>query len=196
MGTVLYWASFLPQAQGSVLFEPYAGYAMSDLKMTGTATNPELALQNQTTTASVDGFAYGGRLGMRFGMFFVAGEFQGMRGRRQLKGTSEATDWRSQSTFATLGIEPGFGLRLMGSKLIQHRVELMTVPESTFYMGDGYKLGLGFRFMESAAVNAEYVVYNIKKTNYAHVEYEVDRHFSQFRASAIIVTLSLPFEFF
>lgn len=185
----------LPKASAGMLFEPYVGYTMGNYKVTGAATHPEVSQQNLTTSASVDGFAYGGRLGWVYGSFFVGGEYQAARAQLKYDGVNESTNWMNTSIFGLLGIEFSMGLRAFaGMTVVPHESEISTVPERTKYIGSAKKVGIGYRYRVPFALNAEYVMYEFDEFQIGTLKGKTKERFSKFDYSAVILSISFPFE--
>ncbi len=185
----------MQQVQAGILFEPYVGYTMGNYKVTGAATHPDVSQQNLTTSGSVDGFSYGGRLGWIYGSFFVSGEYQAARAQLKLDGANESTNWMNTSIFGILGIEFAMGLRAFaGMTVVPHESEISTVPERSKYIGSAKKVGIGYRYRVPFALNAEYVMYEFEEFQIGTLKGKSKERFNKFDYSAVILSISFPFE--
>ena len=183
------------KASAGIMFEPYVGYTMGNYKVTGAATHPDVSQQNITTSGSVDGFTYGGRLGWVYGSFFIGAEYQAARAQLKLDGANESTNWMNTSIFGLLGIEFAMGLRAFaGMTVVPHESEISTLPERTKYVGSAKKVGIGYRYRVPFAVNAEYVMYELDEFQIGSLKGKTKERFSKFEFSAVILSVSFPFE--
>jgi|GEM_PF-2199801 len=176
------------QARAGLLLEPYAGYTMGNYKTTAVTTNLE-------ENGSVDGASFGGRAGWMMGGFFLGGEYQTSRAQLKLDGAGEGTNWANTSIFGVLGYEMFMGLRIFaGMTVTPHESEVSTTPTRTKYTGEAKKVGIGYRYHVPFAVNAEYIMYEFDKVEIGGVKSKVKERLSKFDYSAIMLSLSFPFE--
>ncbi len=183
------------QAHAGFLFEPIVGYSLGNYKVTGAALNPDVTQQNVTTTGNIDGFTYGGRAGFLYGSFFLGGEYQASRAQLKLDGAGEGTNWSNVSIFGVAGVEFALGLRIFaGMTVVPHESQVSTTPERIKYLGSAKKVGIGYRYKVPFAVNAEYVMYEFDKYEQGAVKGNVKDRLSKFDYSAVVLSLSFPFE--
>ncbi|HMN67022.1 MAG TPA: hypothetical protein PKC28_00650 [Bdellovibrionales bacterium] len=178
-----------------ILFEPYAGYSLGDLKRSYSEQHPSELLRETETEGHADGFAYGGRLGWTFGQLVVGAEYQGVRGDVKGSGGQESRGWTSSAIFGILGLQFLSGIRLFGGMSVQDvQVIEQTEPERTKYEGKAMKAGIGYRYRAPVAINVEYVMYDMDKMKIGGDEYRVSDTFESFKYSTVILSLSFPFE--
>lgn len=177
------------QAHAGLLLEPYFGYTMGDYKTTATGTNAQ-------ENGKIDGMSFGGRAGWIYSGFFFGGEYQAARAQLKLDGAGEGTNWSNTSIFGVLGYESMMGLRIFAGMTVQdHESELSTTPEHTVYKGSAKKIGVGYRYRVPFAINAEYIMYDFDKYAVGSVKGALSERFAKFNYSAIMFSLSFPFEF-
>jgi hypothetical protein len=186
---------FTLQAQAGILFEPYAGYTIGNMKLETASTFPIAAMQNHSYTASADGFAYGAKLAWDFSGLYIGGEYQGARAQEKLNSATTPTDWTNTSVFGILGWQMMNGLRFTGGMtIVPHKSVEAGDPDPTIYTGSAWKAGIGFRYHVPFAVNVDYIKYNLTKYKVGGSEGEVKDHFNKFDYSAFLISISFPFE--
>lgn len=183
-------------AYAGILFEPYAGYSLGALNVTGSATNPDVSLQNTALHANVDGFAYGGRAAWEFGRFFIGGEFQGTRADRKFDGQNTGVNWDTQTLYGIMGLQFELGLRVwVGTTVRPHKSEEATTGARTTYTGTSQKAGLGYKFFAyPLALNAEYSVYKFDHWERGGNKGDIKELYSKSDYNTLILSVSFPFE--
>jgi hypothetical protein len=178
---------FTFQIQAEILFEPYAGYTIGNMKLETT---------NRSDTASADGFAYGAKLAWDFSGLYIGGEYQAARAQQKLSGATTPVDWTNTSVFGIVGWQMLNGLRLTGGMTIgPHKSVQGGDPDPTVFEGNAWKAGIGFRYRVPFAVNVDYIKYNLTKYKVGASEGDVKDSFKKFDYSAFLVSFSFPFEF-
>lgn len=188
---------FSAGAHAGVLFEPYAGYSVANMKFSTTATFPVASMQDQSFTASADGFAYGGKLAWDFSQLYIGGEYQAVRASQKLSNSTTATDWTNTSIFGIAGWQFLNGLRLFGGMtVVPHKSVEAGTPDPTVYTGKAWKVGVGYRYRVPVAVNVDYLKYDITKFKTGSAtEADMKTRFKKFDYSAFMISVSFPFEF-
>ncbi len=144
-------------AQAGLLFEPYAGYAAGTIKVNGASAHPVASVQSLDSKGTIDGMAYGARLGWMFGRFVMGAEYQGIRGSEKIKGVDESVDWNSTAIYGMLGWRFFSGIRLFGAMTVQpYEATEDTSPEPTKFTGESRKIVLGYEYRAPVAINLEY----------------------------------------
>lgn len=187
---------FTYQAQSAVLFEPYAGYTIGNMKLQTTSTFPVAAMQDHSYTASADGFAYGAKLAWDFGGLYIGAEYQAARTQEKLNNSTTPVDWNNTSVFGIVGWQMMKGIRLTGGMTVTpHKSTEAGDPEPTVYTGSAWKAGIGFRYRVPFAVNVDYIKYDLKRYKIGDSEGDVKDYFKKFDYSAFLISVSFPFEF-
>jgi hypothetical protein len=187
---------FTLQVQAGVLFEPYAGYTIGNMKLQTTSTFPVAAMQDHAYTASADGFAYGAKLAWDFSGLYVGAEYQAARAQQKLSGATTPTDWTNTSVFGIVGWQMLNGVRLTGgTTVVPHKSVEGGDPDPTVFEGRAWKAGIGFRYRVPFAVNVDYIKYDLTKYKVGGSEGDVKDNFKKFDYSAFLISFSFPFEF-
>lgn len=182
-------------SRASLLFEPYAGYAIGDYKFTGASTNPDTSLQDKDFTGNIDGFAYGAKAGWSFGSIILGGEYQAIRAQKKLAGATQEVNWYNTSVFGIAGIQLGMGLRLFaGMTVMPHKSEESTTPESNIYTGSAQKISLGYHYKMPFALNVDYIIYKFDKVKQGNETTKIKDLMSKLNYTTLLFTLSFPFE--
>ncbi len=186
---------FVAQSQAGILFEPYAGYTIGDLKMNTGAAYPVAAMQSHSYSGSIDGFGYGAKLAWTFDRLYFGGEYQAARAKEKLNSSDTVTDWNNTSIFGIVGLQLYQGLRLSyGMTVTPHKSEEVGDPDRITYTGSAQKLSLGFRYRAPFAINVDYIQYNLKKFTQGTTEGFVKDRFDKLNYSAFLLSISFPFE--
>lgn len=180
---------FAGTANASVLFEPYGGYSVGNLSETAAGATT-------STSGSINGFGYGGRVGFVFNHFaIVAGEYQGISAKEQLTGSTTPVNWTQSTYFGTLGFQVPMGLRVLASYGWDLEAD-ESGATPTHYKGTAVKFGIGWHLMYHVAINAEYTIYTVTNYRQNTTTGPISDLYSKFNYSAGMVTLSFPFTFF
>lgn len=187
---------FSTKIYAGVLFEPYAGYSIGNMKFATTAAFPVASMQSQSFTASADGFSYGGKLAWNFSQLYIGGEYQAVRASQKLTNATTATDWTNTSVFGILGYQMLNGLRIFGGmSVIPHKSVEAGTPDPTVYTGNAWKVGVGYRYRVPLAVNVDCIKYDLTKYKAGTLEGDMKTRFNKFDYSAFLISISFPFEF-
>ena len=137
------------ESNASLLLEPYAGY------YTGSITG--------TSSYSISGVGYGGRLGFQNLGFMVGADY--------LSGSWTGTINNVSTTYvpSDLGVFVGYDfpilLRIYGEYIAIASQQSTANGASNTATGTGYKLGVGYKFMPFLSVNFELLGHTFTKDN-------------------------------
>lgn len=175
------------QTQAGILFEPYAGYTMGDLKLVNTS--------DVASSGSIDGFGYGGKLSWTFSNYYFGGEYQAARARQKMNNSESLNDWSNTSIFGVIGIQFDMGFRISaGMTVSPHRSEQAGNPDKTIYTGSAKKVSIGYRYRAPLAINIDYIMYEFDKFKEGTAEGKVKERFDKMDYSAFMLSISFPFE--
>lgn len=186
---------FANVAWANIMIEPYAGYTTGDIKVDGAAAHPITATQTLETKGTIDGIAYGGRVGWMFGRFFLGGDYQGIRAKEKLKGVEDSVNWNSTAIFGVIGWQFFSGFRLYGGMTVRdYEAVEDTSPEQTKFKGSARKVGIGYRYAVPLAINLEYTEYTFKDVEIGTHQGLVKNDYDKLNYNAVILSVSFPFD--
>ncbi|MGZ3722509.1 MAG: outer membrane beta-barrel protein [Bdellovibrionales bacterium] len=183
-------------AQAGLLFEPYGGYSVGSTSKKYSAAYPVGSLAGTNESASVNGFAYGGRVGFLLQHFvIVAAEYQAINAKEKADTATTQTNWTQHTMFATLGFQAPRGFRLMGSYGFDAQADEATTPDPTHYKGTALKFAIGWHLPTTMALNLEYTIYKYTDTTTNSVNAKIADGYEKYDYSTVMATISFPFDF-
>ncbi len=175
-------------ARASFLIEPYAGYGMGSVQRT--------LLSGTAGSASVSGFAYGGRAGfVASHLAILAADYQGMSGKEKVDTAAKPNGWRQSALYVDMGFQTTMGFRMLAGYAFNSELVESGTPDVR-YKGTAYKIVLGWILPDDIALNAEYAVHRMSTIESGGATLTVKDTYSKFEYAAGMVTLSLPITFF
>jgi opacity protein-like surface antigen len=176
--------SFTSLAHASLMIEPYIGYQMGSLN----AVN--IAAPADSTTGSLNGTAFGGRLGFRFFIPWIALDYQHLSGKMKPNNSLLNTSTATQSSLgAVVGVDLPL-IRVWGgygfTNDLSAKDDVTGVTDK--YKGSYTKAGVGFTFLPLVSLNVEYQINDYSKFNGD----DINTTFSKFDHKAVMVSVSLP----
>ena len=182
--------TFTSVAQSGFLLEPYLNQSIS-----GEATDSD---PTNTLDADASHLLYGARVGWMTMMGLMLGvDVQLGQGKWEFNGGGEV-DTSMQDLGAFIGYQTMMGFRFFLSYMFQNKTTLEYTNQSDAELsGSGFKLGVGYTFMNFGApwfaINAEYHTNTFdecEQTNgcNGNLTYEVDQN-------AILLGVSFPIDF-
>jgi len=175
-------------AQASWMIEPYAGYQL------GTVKTDDIVTPVDSTTGSLNGTAFGARIGYRFFMPWVALDYTYLNGtfkpNNSLLNNADATQ---SSLAAVVGVDLPVLFRVWAGYGFMNNLNLKdSVTSITNKLSGSYtKVGLGWTLLPLVSLNLEYQMNNYNKLN----SNDIKQTYDKFDHNALMVSVSLPLHF-
>ncbi len=178
IGLALITLTVTSQAHALILIEPYGGYNLSvggDSNFFSGTTKEDI---------SFDGFGYGLRLGLNITSIMFGVGYDQMTLSTDFKGTTtKEYDNDQKNLGAFVGWNPkDRGFRIFGEYFWEVKNKVDVNGTDTNFDGSGWGIGVGWKFMNWLALNAEYRAWTTDEQSW-----DLD-------GNSVFVTLSLPFD--
>jgi hypothetical protein len=176
-------------AHASFMLEPYIGYEKGSVKTENVVTPAN------STTASLDGVAYGARVGYRFLIPWIALDYTAFSGKLKPKNPLLTNADATQSSLGlVVGADLPVLLRVWGGYGFLNQTQLKYEDAASTkdkFKGSYTKVGLGCTLLPFVSINVEYQMNNYDKLN----SNDIDATYSKFDHNSLLLSVSLPLHF-
>ncbi len=174
-------------AHAGVLAEPFVGYSMGTSSVT--------VVSGTSASSKTSGAEYGARIGYRFPMGLVlAGEYAGGSGTIKYDSGSADDTYSETAMGLVVGYEHGMYRVWAGYGISDQFTDKQTGGDYV-YKGTNLKIGVGIEPIHHLSVNFEYIMPKYTKYTAGGVDTDVSTTYSKFDTSAMVLSISAPFEF-
>lgn len=183
-------------SNAGVLLEPYVGYQSIAAKVQFGSGVP--ALDGQSMVVGGTGPGFGLRLGFSLPMVFVAADYmQSNQEGKVQEQPSGATITAGKRTESQLGATVGLNLPML-RPYVGYIFDDQSKGDTSTWFGNGFKVGVGFKFLPKIAINLEYqsVAFTKEKdTAGTETTYSSSTTFKSITSSGFMLGVSLPLDF-